>query len=771
MLLDQYLTRVWGGIAIATVLGLSLSASSAHAEDDYDDYGKSFTRIATFPVYLNNADIADETVAEIIDATPNGKTLVYTDAETEAVGFIDIRKPSRPMPLGTVALSGEPTSVSVRGNYALVGINTSPSLVAPSGELVIIDIRQQTIVRTLPLAGQPDSLKVSPNRRYCAIVIENERDEDIIVNGVEGGLPQAPAGLLQILDMRGNVNTWGLRSVSLTGLAGLEPSDPEPEFVDINAKNQAVISLQENNAAVVVDLKTGTVVSAFGLGTVDLTDVDLTEERDISLTESQPNVPREPDSVAWISNNMFATANEGDFLGGSRGFSIFNKSGHLVFESGSIDDVAVRHGHYPDERSGNKGNEPEAIAFGKFGGKKLLFVGSERGNFVAVYGVDNPHQPHFKQFIPTGLGPEGVLPIPSRNLLVVSTEVDDPSFGVRATVSIYKYNRRPAGYPQILSDDDNSDRPIAWSALSGMSAIPGVHDQVIAVWDSFYSQSRAFIIDVDHKPAIVRHAIDITGGTGNYDPEGITFAPDGTMWIASEGNGSGTRKNRLLQTTKSGSVLAEVGLPADIEACRAASSNTGSLGAGFEGVAAVPSDGCGSGYMLLVAQQRGWDYTTAACEALDDDPTGANAGEPGQTRIWKYCPASGNWDAISYELDPVPANASWVGLSEITLLPDGTLMLIERDNRTGDFTSIKNLVRIDLARDGAGGITRAEKQRYDIIRPLKATNGWITDKPEGTAVLPNGRVFLVTDNDGVDDWSGETWFLRLGKYRRLFGRH
>ena len=25
-----------------------------------------------------------------------------------------------------------------------------------------------------------------------------------------------------------------------------------------------------------------------------------------------------------------------------------------------------------------------------------------------------------------------------------------------------------------------------------------------------------------------------------------------------------------------------------------------------------------------------------------------------------------------------------------------------------------------------------------------------------------GRTFVVTDNDGVDDWSGESWFFDLG---------
>jgi len=41
------------------------------------------------------------------------------------------------------------------------------------------DIASKTIVRAIPLAGQPDSVAVSPAGDYAAIVIENERDEDL----------------------------------------------------------------------------------------------------------------------------------------------------------------------------------------------------------------------------------------------------------------------------------------------------------------------------------------------------------------------------------------------------------------------------------------------------------------------------------------------------------------------------------------------------------------------------------------------------------------
>ena len=57
---------------------------------------------------------------------------------------------------------------------------------------------------------------------------------------------------------------------------------------------------------------------------------------------------------------------------------------------------------------------------------------------------------------------------------------------------------------------------------------------------------------------------------------------------------------------------------------------------------------------MLVAQQRGWDYTTPECEDLDDDPAGLNAGEPTQTRIWIYDPDTGEWDYFAWQLEPVP---------------------------------------------------------------------------------------------------------------------
>ena len=50
----------------------------------------------------------------------------------------------------------------------------------------------------------------------------------------------------------------------------------------------------------------------------------------------------------------------------------------------------------------------------------------------------------------------------------------------------------------------------------------------------------------------------------------------------------------------------------------------------------------------------------------------------------------------------------------------------------------------------------------DLLPALRATDGWTQEKVEGLAVAANGRAYAVTDNDGVDDNTGETIFLNLG---------
>ena len=47
---------------------------------------------------------------------------------------------------------------------------------------------------------------------------------------------------------------------------------------------------------------------------------------------------------------------------------------------------------------------------------------------------------------------------------------------------------------------------------------------------------------------------------------------------------------------------------------------------------------------------------------------------------------------------------------------------------------------------------------------LAAPGGLTIEKVESCAIDSDGYVWIMTDNDGVDDNSGETQFIKLGKF-------
>jgi hypothetical protein len=401
---------------------------------------KYFQRVSTFFACSNidpTCDTSDESVAEIVTASNDGKTLVYTDGPQEKIGFVDIAAPSQPKAAGTVDVGGEPTSVVACGLYAFVVVNTSPDFVNPSGIWHAVRISDQKVIRTGNLPGQPDSIAASPDCKVLAIAIENERDEDVM----DGEIPQAPPGKLVTMDISSSDPTkWTLKTIELKGLdKGINvPQDPEPEFVSINKDYIAVLTLQENNGIVMINTKSGKIINSFSAGKVNLKNIDIVEDGIINQTSSLDAVPREPDGVAWIGTEYFATANEGDLNGGSRGFTIFRKNGEVVFDSGNtLELMAAKYGHYNDGRSDSKGIEPEGIVYAVFDGEPLLFILAERASLVFVYNVNDVKRPKFIQVLPAALSPEGAVTIPRRNLLAVASELDSREDGFRAGINIY----------------------------------------------------------------------------------------------------------------------------------------------------------------------------------------------------------------------------------------------------------------------------------------------------------------------------------------------
>ena len=743
------------------------------------DTQSTFERTATYPVYENRPEGEDksaETVAEISTVSKDGNTLIHTDASAQRIGFIDISDPNAPKGLGTLDLKAqghakdEPTSVAVYGDYLLVVIDeTAGDFANPKGRVDIVRISDRTRVSSIDLKGQPDSIAISPagapGKPKAAIAMENQRDEELN----DGNLPQLPTGFVQTIDLSGDAKDWKATPIrfeddkdkllNVVKKAGLDtPEDLEPEYVSINGKNQLAVTLQENNGVAIIDLQANRITNVFSAGSAEVKGVDTKSDKIINPTDTLPATPREPDAIAWIDDNHVATANEGDWKGGTRGWTVFDASGKIVWDAGnSVENLAIRHGLHNNKRAKKKGVEIEGIATAKMNGTNYAFVGSERSNFVAVYNVNDPANPQFVQMLFTTNGPEGILPIPERNMLAVSSEVDEADNAVRSAVTLYRLGGEES-QPSIVSADQG-DAPIGWGALGALTADPKDANRLYAASDSAYANGWVYTIDASKQPAVIteRRAVKRDGAPAeDLDIEGISVAADGGFWIASEGKKG--KDNRLFHTDKDLNITSAVELPADV------AEHIGKWG--LEGVSSTKDEN-GVEQLFVAVQRPLWkDPEAKDREALEGDNT---------TRIGKYDTKTKQWQWFGYELEKSAGKGDWMGLSEITALDDKHLLVIERDKLNGPDAKVKRVMKVTLPEGRAEGAAASanglalpmvnKELAVDVLPKLRATNGWTQEKLEGFTIAADGQMYAVTDNDALEDATGETVFLRLGKVK------
>jgi hypothetical protein len=169
------------------------------------------------------------------------------------------------------------------------------------------------------------------------------------------------------------------------------------------------------------------------------------------------------------------------FAYGARSFSIWNAAGELVWDSGdALEQITA--GAYPDDfnstndenmsfdnRSDDKGPEPEGVAIGQFNGQTYAFIGLERIGGIMVYNVSDPAAPQFVEYINSrdfagdpaagaagDLGPEGLIVITAADspigepLLVVGHEVS-------GSTAIFRINNAGAAMP-LRGDIDGDGR-------------------------------------------------------------------------------------------------------------------------------------------------------------------------------------------------------------------------------------------------------------------------------------------------------------------------
>jgi hypothetical protein len=523
-----------------------------------------------------------------------------------------------------------------------------------------------------------------------------------------------------------------------------------------------VVTLQENNGVAVIDISNPsapTLERLFSAGVVDDRPADLADDSRISFADSFPSgvqgIPtagtRIPDAIAWgPDGHTLFTADEGEeAYEGGRGWSARSASGAFLFDDGgTLEATAVRFGHYPDGRSDAKGIEAESVITARYGRRDFLIVSSERGSFLAVYRLDDDTEPRFVQLLPTGVAPEGILAIPSRNLLITANEGDEQD----GTISIFQGVPGPwrpsEDRPTIVS----SGVEMPWGALSGLVASRHRPDVLYSIPDDALP-STIFRLAVGGPFGWIAETTPIVreGQQALYDLEGITNdtsiaqpRQNAGFWLASEGNASTTR-NVLVQVSQRGKVLREIFLPDGMEGPgRALTSN------GFEGVTVS-----GDRRYLLVAVQRPF---------RGEQPVNGIA----YTRIARYDLKLDRWEAFFYPLEAFPGT---IGLSEVTLMGrtrnhEDLYAVIERDNRLAASANLKrlytftleDLVPVDVATPvgpGAlGGATVTKTLLRDVL-PLFTP----FEKVEGLTRAADGSLWIGLDNDGGEV---ESRLVRLG---------
>jgi len=154
-----------------------------------------------------------------------------------------------------------------------------------------------------------------------------------------------------------------------------------------------------------------------------------------------------------ITTTLGDTDGDGDYdelyAYGGRSFSIWDSQGNLVYDSGN-DFELITADQIPtffnsddglaeefDERSDDKGPEPEALTIGTINDRVYAFIGLERTGGIMIYEVTDPTAPRYIDYVdyvtdaPGNVAPEGMAFIDGADsptgtpLLVVANEVSN----------------------------------------------------------------------------------------------------------------------------------------------------------------------------------------------------------------------------------------------------------------------------------------------------------------------------------------------------------
>lgn len=491
------------------------------------------------------------TVPEILDVTPNGNLLISTNNDFEGedngrLAVFDIADIDAPAQVATTVLGGveEPvTSVAAVDNrYVLVGFQTLSTL---GDEIRVYDLQNPAnpvLAHTIAVGDGVDSVAVSPDRKRGAAAIENEADPLI-------------DGRVEALDLS-NVDPtqWTATPVAIPSLDAEdfdEADDPQPEFADINAANKAAVTLQEQDAVVIVDLPSATVDDVWSTGTQTF---DLDPFNDGMLRFNQlVTREREPDGIKWTGDGKaLVTANEdenddldGGTKNGTRDFTIWRPDGTVLSNGGpAYDRRLADYGLIAENRNDDAGSEPEGVELATIDGRELAFITNERSRSTSVFDISDKQAPRFVAVLPGGHRPESAVVLPSRKRVITADE--------EAAFSVFKIttaDKLPADRPLIRTENE------PWADVRGLGT---TGDGKLAMVPRYSADRGLFEVTVG-TPGVVaaRKLLDIGGLPAASIVQDVAVHPNGGWWVAVSGGGT----TDVARLDEDGAVVQTIDLP------------------------------------------------------------------------------------------------------------------------------------------------------------------------------------------------------------------
>lgn len=364
MAIERLLVGV-GLLSLFSIIGTSVAVEAS------DSKSITLTQIGRYSAGVSTNP--DEPRAEISAFDADSKRLFSINLNLRQLDVLDLSAPETPVLVQTVPLGGKPNSIAVRSGVVAVALEGTQK--TDPGSVKFFNTSGM-FLNQLTVGSLPDMLTFSPNGRWLLVANEGEPNSYNQVDSID------PEGSVSVINMREDVTSLTQLDVRTAGFSSSIPQenassirvfgpnatlakDLEPEYIAVSKDSHtAWVTLQENNAIAVLDIRSATFTKIIGLGfkdhlqtanKLDASDRDVPGSSNNGIINIR-NWPvlgmYQPDSIASYrvkGKTYLVMANEGD----ARDYTGFSEEARVG--SLALDPAAFAAQGYPDVTTGANG--------------------------------------------------------------------------------------------------------------------------------------------------------------------------------------------------------------------------------------------------------------------------------------------------------------------------------------------------------------------------------------------------------------------------------